>query len=402
MSRLPFARHITEREFIVLMALLMSIVAISIDATLPALGMITRDLGVTNPNHSQYIIGFIFIGMSLGEIVCGPLSDAWGRKKILYIGIVLFLLGSIICYLSHSLPMMLVGRIIQGLGVAGPYVSAVSVVRDKFSGREMARIMSLVMMIFIMVPAIAPSLGQAVMLFLDWRAIFLMYVLYGIITGSWIHIRLEETLPPQERIPFCWNNILHGFKEIIGNRITMGYTLCMGFCFGGFMGYLSSSQQIFQVHFNTGKLFTLYFGGLALAFGASSLLNSHLVGRYGMRLISKTALVMGLIVSLVFLILNLTMAVPLWMFVIYAGIMFMGIGLLAGNLNALAMEPMGHIAGIAAALTGAVSGLTSMTLGSITGQFYNDTLIPMTLGFIASGILSLCAMAYAEHKPKTL
>ncbi|NDF13122.1 MAG: Bcr/CflA family efflux MFS transporter [Proteobacteria bacterium] len=391
------SRHVSTREFTVLMAFLMSIIAISIDAMLPAIGIIGKDLGVVEANHVQYIIGFIFLGMTLGQMVCGPLSDALGRKKVLYMGIGLYLAGSSICFLAHDFTTLLVGRFIQGIGVSGPYVSTMSIVRDKYSGRDMARIMSLIMMIFIMVPAIAPSLGQLILFVGSWRHIFLLYIVYSITIGSWLFFRLEETLPPPNRIPFKFRAIIHGFGEVVKNRTTIGYTLCMGIVFGSFIGYLNSSQQIFQVQFHTGAAFTLYFGGLALLFGVSSLVNSKFVEKLGMRYICRRSALLVVTTSFVFAVLHfLVDDIKLWMFLIYAGVLFFSFGLMFGNLNSIAMEPMGHIAGIASAVIGATSSILSTGIGALIGQLYDNTVFPMTCGFLVFGVLSLILMAIAD------
>jgi len=389
---------ISTQEFTLLVALLMSIVAISIDALLPALGIISSEITMAYPNQVQLVISALFLGMAIGQLVCGPLSDATGRKKVLYSGIVLFLAGSVLCFFAQDITTLLIGRFIQGLGVSGPYVSAISIVRDKYAGREMAKVMSLVMMIFIMVPAIAPSLGQAILLFASWRYVFVLYVIYAVIIGVWIFLRLEETLPKENRIPFSVAGFVDGFKEVIFNRITMGYTLCMGLFFGSFVGYLNSSQQIFQVQFGTGKMFTVYFGVLALVFGISSLFNSKLVEKWGMHYISKRA-VWGIIISsALFLTLHSVCGIQLWMFMIYASALFFAFGLIFGNVNAMAMEPMGHVAGIASAIIGSVSSIISMVIGTAIGQMYNNTLIPVTTGFLVMTILALLLMKFADSK----
>ncbi len=385
------------KEFTVLMALLMSIVAISIDALLPALGQAGADLQLTNPNHAQYLIGFLFVGMALGQLIAGPLSDAWGRKRLLYSGIGLYLVGSVVCLFAKDFTWMLAGRFIQGLGVAGPYISAVSIVRDKYSGRHMARVMSVVMMIFIMVPAIAPSLGQGIMLYASWRAIFILYIVYALLIAVWISLRLEETLPAERRIPFTGKNLAHGFREVISNRATALYTVGMGICFGSFLGYLNSSQQIFQDQFGTGKLFVVYFGLLALVLGAASLANSRFVERLGMQYISVRAFVAIVLASALFLALHgLVDVITLPMFLVYAAVLFFSFGLVFGNLNALAMEPMGHIAGMASAIIGFMSSLISMSLGSLIGQLYDGTLIPITLGFFGFGLLAIFILITAD------
>lgn len=394
------APHVEDhsREFTLLMALLMSIVAISIDALLPALGIIAGDLNLANPNHAQYLIVGIFGGMAVGQLIAGPLSDALGRKPILYGGIALYLVGSVICYCANTLEGLLVGRVVQGLGVSGPYVSAVSIVRDKFAGRQMAKIMSLIMIIFMAVPAIAPSIGQAVLLYTSWHGIFVLYIVYAIVVGTWIFFRLEETLPKEHRIPFHVRNILDGFREVFTTRSTMCYMVCMGFCFGGLMAYLNSSQQIFQDQFGAGKMFSVYFGGLAVMIAISSLANSRLVERLGMRYISLRAFTSIVAVSVVFLAMHAFVDIQLWMFLAYAAVLFFCFGLIFGNLNALAMEPMGHIAGIASAITGSVSSMMSLTIGAVIGQMYNGTLVPIVIGFIILGMAAVIVMLLAHPR----
>lgn len=386
-------------EFIVLMALLMSCIAISIDAMLPALGVIGQALNVADVNETQYIISSIFLGMTVGQLFWGPLSDAIGRLKVLFGGMGIYMLGSVICYLSNDLTMMLIGRTVQGLGVSGPYVSVVSIVRDKYSGNDMARVMSLVMMIFILVPAIAPSLGLAIMHFASWREIYLMYIIMALVMSVWVYFRLPETIHAEDKIKFEMKNIIRGFKTVLSNRVTCCYMLCMGICFGGLIGYLNSSRQIFQDMFKVGDAFALYFGGLALVIGFASLLNSRIVQKYGMQAICFKATLAILIASAVFLVINLTIPVQLWMFVIYAAIMFFSFGTMFGNLNAIAMEPMGHIAGIASAVTGSASSLISLVVGSYIGQQFDGTLVPVVTGFFVLNAISLAIMWYAGRKP---
>jgi MFS transporter, DHA1 family, multidrug resistance protein len=395
----PAPTRISSAEFTLLVALLMSIVAISIDALLPALGFIGREITLAYPNQIQYVISVLFLGMAIGQLFCGPLSDAMGRKVVLYEGILLFFGGSTVCFFATSIEGLLLGRFIQGLGIAGPYVSAISIVRDKYSGNEMARIMSLVMMIFIMVPAIAPSLGQAVLLVSSWRYIFVLYIVYAFIFGVWIYWRLEETLPKQYRIPLTRKGITAGFNEVVSNYPTMCYTLCMGLFFGSFMGYLNSSQQIFQELFNTGKMFTVYFGVLALLFGVASLVNARFVQKWGMEYLCSRA-TLGIVVSSAIFLATQLMAPPhLVGFLIYAALLFFCFGLVFGNVNAMAMEPMGHVAGIASAVIGASSSILAMLIGTGIGQLYNNTLIPMTCGFLLlSGACLVVLNLAQQHK----
>lgn len=379
------------REFALLMALLMSIVSFSIDAVLPALGEVGRVFELKNNNQTQWVIIGIFSGMTIGQLIAGPLSDAIGRKRILFTGIIIYFLGSLLCFTTQSFEWFLVGRFIQGIGVSGPYVASISIVRDKYSGAQMARIMSLIMMVFMVAPAIAPSLGQLIIHFFGWRDIFVLYMIYATVVGAWVALRLEETLLPENRLPMRLQAFQDGFKEVVSNKTTMSYLLCAGFCFGGFIGYLGTSQQIFMQQFGkTGQEFSAYFAVLAGVMGIASFTNSKIVMKFGMRPICIYGFLSLCLISLIFLGIQLIgVTVAFWMFMLYACILFLLFGTLFGNLNAIAMEPMGHVAGMASAIIGAASSVLSLILASIIGQLYNGTLIPMTCGFVI-----LCGLAF--------
>lgn len=379
-------------EFALLMALLMSIVSFSIDAVLPALGEIGKVFTLQNSNQAQWAIITIFSGMTIGQLIAGPLSDAIGRKRILFTGILIYFLGSLLCYFTQSFEWFLVGRFIQGVGVAGPYVATISIVRDKYSGAKMARIMSLIMMVFMVAPAIAPSLGQLIINFSGWRDIFVLYMVYALVVGAWVALRLEETLVPENRLPMRVQAFKEGFKEVVSNKTTMSYLLCAGFCFGGFIGYLGTSQQIFMQQFGkTGQEFSAYFAVLAGVMGVASFTNSKIVMKFGMRPICIYGFLGLCVISSIFLIIQLMgVHVAFWMFMLYACVLFLLFGTLFGNLNAIAMEPMGHVAGMASAIIGGSSSILSLILASIIGQLYNGTLIPMTSGFVI-----LCGLAFA-------
>jgi DHA1 family bicyclomycin/chloramphenicol resistance-like MFS transporter len=388
MSQPSASSKAEPREFIALMALLMSVVAISIDATLPALGIIGEYLGVDHPNQAQYIISSIFAGLAIGQLISGPLSDAYGRKRVLYIGLSLYLLGTVICLMAKNLEVMLLGRFIQGLGISGPYISTIAIVRDKYSGRGMAKIMSLIMMIFIMVPAIAPAIGQAMLYIGSWHYIFVMYIVYSLGVGAWVHFRLEETLPKKKRVPFQLKNIIDAAKTVFTNRVTMTYTVAMGFVFGILVGDLNTIQQVFLVQFEVGQMFAVYFGLQALAFGASSLVNSLLVERLGMRYICIRSTLALAITSLIFLIINASIEVEFWMFFAYGAVLLFCVGMLFGNFNALAIEPMGHIAGTASAIIGCSSTIIGIVSGTIIGQIYDGELTPIIAGFMVLSFLA--------------
>ena len=378
-------------EFALLMALLMSIVSFSIDAVLPALGEIGKVFTLQNSNQAQWVIISIFAGMTIGQLIAGPLSDAIGRKRILFTGIIIYFFGSLLCYITQSFEWFLVGRFIQGIGVSGPYVATISIVRDKYSGAQMARIMSLIMMVFMVAPAIAPSLGQLIIHFFGWRDIFVLYMVYALVVGTWVALRLEETLVPENRLPMRVQAFKEGFKEVVSNKTTMSYLLCAGFCFGGFIGYLGTSQQIFMQQFGqTGQEFSIYFAILAGVMGIASFTNSKIVMKFGMRPICMYGFLGLCVISSVFLIIQLSgVTITFWMFMLYACILFLLFGTLFGNLNAIAMEPMGHVAGMASAIIGASSSILSLILASIIGQLYNGTLVPMTCGFVI-----LCGLAF--------
>lgn len=389
MSNAKNRRAVGNAEFIALMAACMSIVAISIDAMLPALTIIGRDLNASYANQPQLVISAIFAGMAIGQLICGPLSDALGRKRLLYFSLLVYLAGTLLCFIAESMPMLIAGRFIQGLGVAGPHVSTLSIVRDRFSGNAMARVMSLVIMIFIMVPVIAPALGQLVLFVASWRAIFLLYLVYSLAVLSWMAWRIPETLPVSRRIPFSLRNIIGGAKEVLGHRATRAYILCAGFAFGSLIAYLTSCLQIFHELFQVGDWFAVYFGGLAMTLGVSSLVNSRLVERHGMRFICGRALLAIVISSALFLLSQVFLPPQIGFFMIFAAIQFFCFGLVFGNINALAMEPMGHIAGTASAIVGSISSIISMTAGTIIGQLYDGTLLPFLGGFTVLGLIAL-------------
>ncbi|MDP4607719.1 MAG: multidrug effflux MFS transporter [Burkholderiaceae bacterium] len=397
------AAHTPRRvpaAFVALMATLMSVAAISIDAMLPALAHIGRDLNSTYVNQPQLILSAVFGGMAIGQLVAGPLSDAFGRKPLLLGCLALYMVGAVVCLLSHSMGVMLLGRVIQGLGAAGPVVSVVSIVRDKFQGREMAKVLSLVMMIFIMAPVLAPALGQGLMWLAQWRVIFAFFVLYALCVGAWVWLALDETLPPSQRVPWRVATIWHGAKHVVGHPQTLRYAVAMGLVFGSFIGYLTSTQQIFQVQYQVGSIFVVYFGLQALGFGVSSLLNSRWVETLGMRYLVMRGLVALVAIGVGMATLSAFMTVPFAVFFGFGLVALFCIGLLFGNLNALAMEPMGHIAGTAAAIIAAIANVISLTVGTVVGQLYNGTLVPVALGFASLGGTALWLVWRAEqHKP---
>lgn len=389
----------SSAEFIALIALTFSLIAMSIDSMLPALGSIAADLGARDPNDRQLVLTAFFGGLTLGQFIYGPISDSTGRKPAMYAGIGCFILGGLICAFTSDFTVMLLGRILQGFGAAGPRIVAMAMVRDLFAGRAMARIMSFVMAVFILVPILAPAIGQLILLVADWRFIFYGLVAVGVIDFLWLATRQEETLAPKDRAPFSLGHIVRSAREAITNRVTLGYTLATGFVFGAFISYLGTSQQIFQEQYGTGKLFAVYFGILAAGIGLASIVNAKLVMRFGMRHLSKWALRAACCLSLTFLLLAWLIGghPPLWAFVAFMTVLFFFNGLLFGNYNALAMEPMGHIAGVAAAVVGSLSSLVAVSAGTPIGRLYDGTVIPLVAGFACMELSALAITEWAER-----
>jgi DHA1 family bicyclomycin/chloramphenicol resistance-like MFS transporter len=390
-------------EFVALAAAMFSLVALSVDAMLPALPQMGRDLGVLDPNENQLIIGSMLLGLGLGQLFYGPLSDSIGRKTPIYIAIFIYLAGCLICVLSTSMPMMLAGRLLQGLGVAGPRIVVVAIIRDQFEGNAMARVMSFVMTVFILVPALAPAVGQGIMILSNWRWIFGLFLAQALISLIWFHIRHPETLTPDRRRTFSLRRILRAVAEVCRHRIALGYTLVAGFIFGAFLGYLNSTQQIFDIVYGRGEQMPFFFAVLAMGLGAASLSNAKLVMRYGMIRLSAISLAIFSGLSIAFLIYASAWdgAPPFAHYVIFCTVDFFFIGILFGNMSAAAMEPMGHIAGVAAAVSGFITSVMSVILGTAVGQFFDGTVIPLIAGFAVMGCIAGLLMYWTERGRKT-
>jgi DHA1 family bicyclomycin/chloramphenicol resistance-like MFS transporter len=385
-------------EFVIIISLMMSLTALSIDAMLPALPQIGSDLGVQNANDRQLVVSVLFLGLAFGQLFFGPLSDRAGRKPTVYAGYALYVAGAFLSVLAVSFPMMLVGRLLQGLGISAPRAITLALVRDRYKGRAMARVMSFVSSVFILVPMIAPTLGQTILLFSGWRGIFGSFVLMALITLCWFALRMPETLAPEHRAPFSLQRIIDATLEIVRNRIALGYTVSAGLVSGAFLGYLNSAQQIFQEQYALGKLFPLVFGLISLSIGLASLLNARVVMRLGMRFLVRRSLFVIVTLSTLALGIGLLLGgqAPLWLFIAYIMVTFFCVGILFGNQNALAMEPLGHLAGIGAAVVGSLSTLISMPLGTVIGQSYNGTVLPLVFGMALLSGLCILAVRWAE------
>lgn len=396
-------RPLGRVEFIFLNACLISMVAMCIDAVLPALGLISQDFALDNANDRQWVIGVMFLGLTLGQFFYGPLADRYGRRHTLFAGIGLFLLGSWACWVAQDFEALLLGRFLQGIGVAGPRIVSTAMIRDRFKGVEMAQVSSLIMTVFIAVPVLAPAIGQAVLWLGDWRDLFLGYALWGVAMIAWVAFRQPESLPNVR--PLNPRAIGATALEVLKNRPAMLYTLAVGSCFGGLVGFLLASQQIYQDYFEVGDAFALYFGASALAVGVASFANNALVARFGMRAMVSSASLLGAVWTLLFAGINLVQPLNLTGFVVMLVPLFFAMGLCFGNLNALAMEPMGHLAGTASAIIGTLSSLVSVVAGSYVGGLYNGAIDVWCFGVGLMILLSWAVVQLAiraESNPNNL
>ena len=390
----------TTFEFIVLVALLNAMVAMSIDTMLPAIGTIASELGAADPNSRQFIISSFFAGMTVGTLMWGPLSDSTGRKPAIFAGLVLYAIGATLCLFSGSFEMMLIGRAVQGFGAAAPRIVSIAMVRDGSAGAAMARVMSFVMSVFMLVPILAPSIGQLVLFVASWRVIFLGFLLMALIAAVWLWLRQPETLPREHRSRLSGQALLSAAIEVLRHPVAMGYTLAVGCIFGSFISYLGTSQQIFAEQYGQGEYFALWFGLFAVAIALAMILNGRLVMKYGMRSLSRLALRGNIVLSGLFLVAAIAFAghPPLWLLGVYLFTNFFCCGILFGNYNAIALEPMGRIAGMASAISGSLSALFAIVTGSLIGQQYDGTVIPLAAGFTGLGLLALVFTLWADRR----
>lgn len=381
---MPPTRAPGQIEFIALMAMLFATVAFSIDAMLPALPQIAAELTPAAPNLAQLILSSFVLGMGIGTLLAGPLSDALGRRPVMLAGAALYCAGVGLAWASPTLEGVLLGRLIQGLGAAAPRVVALAVVRDLHSGRQMARIVSFAMMVFTLVPAVAPLAGQAVMGLGGWRAIFPAFLVFSLIATLWLYLRQPETLPAPARRPLARATLLAALRELAANRVILLSILAQGLWFGALFGTLSSTQQVFDVTFGVRDTFPLWFAVIALVAGTASLLNAALVMRLGMRRIVRGGFLGQAVFSVLMAALGAaqvwppTLAFAAWM-VWVTGVFFLT-GLIMGNLNALAMEPVGHIAGIAASVVGSVATVIGVAVAVPLGLVFDGTPVPLMTG----------------------
>jgi DHA1 family bicyclomycin/chloramphenicol resistance-like MFS transporter len=383
----PAGMH--PREFVAFIAAVMAVNALGVDLMLPALADIGRDLSVSTPNHRQWIVTAYMIGFGAGQLVYGPLADRFGRKPILVVTLAGFVAAAIFAAGSVTFAGLLGARLLQGLMSASTRVLAVAIVRDGASGRQMARTMSIAQMIFFLVPILAPTLGQALLAFGPWRFIFYALGAFAALVLAWTLVRLPETLPIARRVPISIAALRQSYCLTLTNRFSIGYAIAASLTFGGILAFVSSAQQIFVDEFGAGDRFTLLFAVCACAMGVASFANSRLVERLGTRLISQSAVLALIVLSLVHVVVIEAGWESLGSYIVFQALSMTCIGLCGSNFGAMAMEPVGHIAGTASSLQGFITSLGAVVVSLAIGQSYSGTTLPLAVGYLGIGIALL-------------
>ena len=386
-------RQMSTAEFIGLVAALMALTALAIDIMLPALPAIGEALGVANPNDRQVIIITYMLGFSVGQLGYGRLSDRYGRKPVLMAGLAVFIAGSLMASLSSDFTWLLAARTLQGLGAAAPRVIAVAIVRDRYAGRQMARVMSFALAVFIIIPVLAPAMGQALLHVGNWRHVFDLLLVAGVIVALWAGLRLPETRSPASSAPLPLGASI---RYALQTPQTIGYAVSGGLLFGCVLGYVSSAQQIFVDIYDLGFGFPLAFGGIAITMAAASLTNAQLVERLGMRRLSHTALAAFTALSAVLVLTAFLGYASLTFFIVMMMVLFFLFALVASNFNALAMEPQGDNAGMASSVVGFVNtGLGALAAGFV-GHMFDGSVMPLALGFLGLSAAAFAVVVWVE------
>ncbi|MGR3761710.1 multidrug effflux MFS transporter [Roseobacteraceae bacterium NS-SX3] len=384
-------KHPSGPEFIAMATVLMATIALSIDVMLPALGEMASEFGVES-NQRQMVIVALFVGLAVGQLVFGPMSDSIGRRPAITIGAIFFAVGGLICAMATTFETLIAGRLLQGAGAAGPRIVTVALIRDRFEGAAMARVMSIIMGIFIMVPVLAPSLGQALLLVMPWRGLFTLLSVVCVCGALWLLVRQPETILEKRSLRI--RSFLAGIFEVLADRRAMAFTVAGGLCYGALMGYINSSQQLFQETYEVGTLYAVLFGFAALFISGATLTNARLVKRFAMDRICVLAVSALIVWSLGFLAVMIVLGdLPgLWLFMVANCPALFLLGLTFGNFNAIALERLGHIAGLAAAVTASVLTMVGVIAAGAIGFSYNETLFPIFFGYVVCGAVALALM----------
>lgn len=390
------ARDISRPEFIALMAAMMALNALAIDVMLPALPYMGEALGIANENERQFVIAAYMLGFGSAQLAYGPLSDRYGRRAPLLLGLVIYIACAFAAIFAPNFAVLLGLRFVQGLGAAGTRVIATSMVRDRFSGRGMAEVMSLIFMVFMAVPIVAPGIGQILLLSGPWQSIFIFMAGLATVFSLWGFFRLPETLDPAKRRPLTLSAVTEGFRIVFTSRLALFYGLAGMFLFGALFGFISTSQQIYVEVYGLGVYFPVAFAAIAGLMAVSSFVNSRIVRRFGMRRLSHFAILVFTGVSAIWLTLSVFGFMPLWLFFpLLAIIMFM-FGWGASNMNSLSMEPLGAVAGTASSVFGFIQTVGGALLGGFIGQQFDGTVVPVAAGYLVMGATALACILVAE------
>ena len=386
-------------EFIALMAFLMALNALAIDIMLPGLQEIGAALNVENENHRQYVVSAYLIGFGIAQLFYGPIADRFGRRLPMIFGLAIYIISSLAVVMVPSFETLLFLRFIQGIGSAATRVITVSIVRDVFGGRQMAEVMSLIMMVFMVIPVVAPGTGQVIMLFGDWHWIFVFMAVIAMIVGVWMYVRLPETLAREDVRPFTIKVIFDGFRIVLTDRVALCYTIASTFIFGALFGFINSAQQVYVGIYGLGVWFPVAFAGVALFMALSSFVNAKLVGRFGMRKLSHGSLLGFIAINLIWLIVQVVgpQPMPFFLFIGFFALAMFQFGWIGSNFNSLAMEPLGHVAGTASSVLGFMGTIGGSIIGAAIGQAFNGTALPMVAGFFVVGIIGLAFVLIGEN-----
>jgi MFS transporter, DHA1 family, multidrug resistance protein len=382
-------------EFVTLTAILMAIQAIAIDAMLPALPAISQELLSAGDNRVQWVVTAYVLGMGAGQLIWGSLSDRFGRRPVLICGLTVYGIAALACALTRNFEMLLVARLVNGLAAACAVVVR-SVIRDMYSGRSMARVMSLTFIVFMVIPILAPTLGQAILVVWPWRAIFVLFCVFSTVAMIWAFVRLPETLPVERRQSLSPRHLVAAIGIALGNRISLGYTLAVTMAFGSVLAYVGMSPQIFGTVFGHLSWLPGMFALCAVAMSAASYVNSRLVERLGMRFISHSALLASIAIALLHFVVVLGGYERLWTFVLFQALAMGCFGLMVSNFGAMAMEPVGAVAGAGASLQGFVTTSGAAIIGALIGKSFDNSTLPFTIGVLLCGFASLVFVLAAE------
>jgi MFS transporter, DHA1 family, multidrug resistance protein len=386
------------REFVAFIAAVMAVNALGVDLMLPALADIGRDLQVGEANHRQWVVTVYMLGFGAGQLVYGPLADRFGRRPILIGTLVGFIAASVLAASAGSFAALLGARLVQGLMSASTRVLAVAIVRDGSSGRQMARTMSIAQMIFFIVPILAPTIGQGLLAFGPWRFIFYALGGFAAMVLAWTVVRLPETLPVARRLPLSIANLKESYRLTLTNRFSVGYAVAASLTFGGIIAFVSSAQQIFVDEFGAGEWFTWLFAACAFSMGVASFANSRMVERLGTRLISQAAVLALIALSVLHVLVIQLGAETLTSYMIFQALSMTCIGLCGSNFGAMAMEPVGRIAGTASSVQGFITSIGAVIVGSAIGQSYAGTTMPLAIGYLLIGLAVLALVFAIEGK----